>query len=67
MSRELDCAARTAQAALENLFQIIAEERDDVELYFSDRSGLDLTEAVRVNRNRSSIVFSGWASSSSDC
>lgn len=65
MSRELDCAARTAQAALENLFQIIAEERDDVELYFSDRSGLDLTEAVRVNRG--SIVFNGWASSSSDC
>ncbi len=42
MSRELDCAVRTAKAALENLFQVASDEREMVHIYFDDRSGLDL-------------------------
>ncbi|WKW88099.1 hypothetical protein pzkkv8_257 [Klebsiella phage pzk-kv8] len=65
MSRELDCAVRTAKAALENLFQICAEENETVDMYFEDRSGLVLENAIYVNYN--SISINGWQSSSSDC
>lgn len=63
--RELDCAVRTAQAALENLFQIVAEEREDVTMYFTDRSGIDFYNGIRVDGN--SITVNGWASSSYQC
>lgn len=42
MSRELDCAVRTAVAALENLFQIATEEREEVTLWIEDNAGLNL-------------------------
>lgn len=62
MSRELDCAVRTAKAALENLFQVASDEREMVHIYFDDRSGLDLGEAVQVDGN--SMIINGWQSSS---
>lgn len=65
MSRELDCAVRTAKAALENLFQIAAYEREDVHIYFDDRSGLDLSSAVNIDGN--SLYIVGWQSSSYSC
>lgn len=65
MSRELDCAVRTAKAALENLFQIAADEREDVHIYFDDRSGLDLGSAVNIDGN--SLYIVGWQSSSYQC
>lgn len=65
MSRELDCAVRTAKAALENLFQICAEENESVDMYFDDRSGLTIQNAVQVGYNNISIL--GWQSSSNDC
>ncbi len=65
MSRELDCAVRTAKAALENLFQVASDEREMVHIYFDDRSGLDLGEAIRVDRN--SMIINGWQSSSYSC
>jgi hypothetical protein len=65
MSRELDCAVRTAKAALENLFQIAADEREMVHIYFDDRSGLDLGEAIQVDGN--SMIINGWQSSSYQC
>lgn len=65
MSRELDCAVRTAKAALENLFQICAEENESVDIYFDDRSGLTIHSAVQVGYNNISIL--GWQSSSLDC
>lgn len=65
MSRELDCAVRTAKAALENLFQVASDEREMVHIYFDDRSGLDLGEAIRVDGN--SMIINGWQSSSYQC
>lgn len=65
MSRELDCAVRTAKAALENLFQVASDEREMVHIYFDDRSGLDLGEAVQVDGN--SMIINGWQSSSYQC
>lgn len=65
MSRELDCAVRTAKAALENLFQVASDEREMVHIYFDDRSGLDLGEAIRVDGN--SMTINGWQSSSYSC
>ncbi|WWP52217.1 hypothetical protein [Enterobacter phage ZX14] len=65
MSRELDCAVRTAKAALENLFQVASDEREMVHIYFDDRSGLDLGEAIQVDGN--SMIINGWQSSSYSC
>lgn len=65
MSRELDCAVRTAKAALENLFQVASDEREMVHIYFDDRSGLDLGEAIQVDDN--SMIINGWQSSSYQC
>lgn len=65
MSRELDCAVRTAKAALENLFQVASDEREMVNIYFDDRSGLDLGEAIQVDGN--SMIINGWQSSSYQC
>ncbi|UIS65656.1 hypothetical protein PP425_gp141 [Enterobacter phage vB_EclM_Q7622] len=65
MSRELDCAVRTAKAALENLFQVASDEREMVHIYFDDRSGLDLSEAIQVDGN--SMIINGWQSSSYSC
>ncbi|QEA10612.1 hypothetical protein PP422_gp133 [Enterobacter phage vB_EhoM-IME523] len=65
MSRELDCAVRTAKAALENLFQVASDEREMVHIYFDDRSGLDLGEAIQVDGN--SMIINGWQSSSYQC
>lgn len=65
MSRELDCAVHTAKAALENLFQVASDEREMVHIYFDDRSGLDLGEAIQVDGN--SMIINGWQSSSYSC
>lgn len=65
MSRELDCAARTAVAALENLFQIATEEREEVTLWIEDNAGLNLQNAISVSNN--SITVQGWVSSSYSC
>lgn len=65
MSRELDCAVRTAKAALENLFQIATDEREDVAIYFDDRSGLVLEDAIRFDGN--GMYISAWQSSSYSC
>lgn len=65
MSRELDCAVRTAKAALENLFQVASDEREMVHIYFDDRSGLDLGEAIQIDGN--SMIINGWQSSSYQC
>lgn len=65
MSRELDCTVRTAKAALENLFQVASDEREMVHIYFDDRSGLDLGEAIQVDGN--SMIINGWQSSSYQC
>lgn len=65
MSRELDCAVRTAKAALENLFQVASDEREMVHIYFDDRSGLDLGEAIQVDGN--SMIINGWQSLSYQC
>lgn len=65
MSRELDCAVRTAKAALENLFQVASDEREMVHIYFDDRSGVDLGEAIQVDGN--SMIINGWQSSSYQC
>ena len=65
MSRELDCAVRTAKAALENLFQVASDEREMVHIYFDDRSGLGLGEAIQVDGN--SMIINGWQSSSYQC
>lgn len=65
MSRELDCAVRTAKAALENLFQIAVDERENVEIFFDDLSGLCLEDSIRFDGNRMDI--SAWQSSSYSC
>lgn len=65
MSRELDCAVRTAKAALENLFQIATDEREDVNMFFEDRSGLCLEDAIRFDGN--AMYISAWQSSSYSC
>ena len=65
MSTELNCAIRTAKAALENLFEIATDEREMVTIYFNDRSGLDLKEAVRIDGN--SMIINAWQSSSYSC
>lgn len=65
MSRELDCAVRTAKAALENLFQIAVEEQEDVNIYFDDRSGLNLEDGMRIDGN--GLYITGWQSSSYSC
>ena len=65
MSRELDCAVRTTVAALENLFQIATEEREEVTLWIEDNAGLNLQEAISLSHN--SITVQGWVSSSYSC
>lgn len=65
MSRELDCAVRTVVAALENLFQIATEEREEVTLWIEDNAGLNLQNAISLSNN--SITVQGWVSSSYSC
>ncbi|QBQ76890.1 hypothetical protein WFK_00126 [Escherichia phage vB_EcoM_WFK] len=65
MSRELDCAVRTTVAALENLFQIATEEREEVTLWIEDNAGLNLQDAISLSHN--SITVQGWVSSSYSC
>ena len=65
MSRELDCSVRPAVAALENLFQIATEEREEVTLWIEDNAGLNLQNAISVSNN--SITVQGWVSSSYSC
>ncbi len=65
MSRELDCAVPTAVAALENLFQIATEEREEVTLWIEDNAGLNLQDAISLSHN--SITVQGWVSSSYSC
>lgn len=65
MSRELDCVVRTAVAALENLFQIATEEREEVTLWIEDNAGLNLQDAISLSHN--SITVQGWVSSSYSC
>lgn len=65
MSRELDCAVRTAKAALENLFQVAVEERETVDIYFDDRSGLNLEDSITFDGNR--MFINAWQSSGYSC
>lgn len=61
MSVQLDCAVRTAEAALNNLIQIARDESVAVDLDLKYTINEDLGQSLIIDR------FDNWQSSSYDC
>lgn len=65
MSRELDCAIRTAKAAIENVIQICKEEREEADIYIDGVRDLD--RHIELYNGCITISGTSWVSSSSEC
>lgn len=65
MSRELDCAIRTAAAAIENVIQICKEEREEADIYIDGQHHLD--QHIMLYNGCITIMGNSWVSSSYEC
>lgn len=65
MSRELDCAIRTAAAAIENVIQICKEEREEADIYIEGENHLD--RHITIYNGCITISGTSWVSSSYEC
>ncbi len=65
MSRELDCAIRTAAAAIENVIQICKEEREEADIYIDGQRNLE--RHITLYNGCITISGTSWVSSSYEC